>query len=232
MKRPDTPWYNKYTMQLRDDPACRMRDRPRKGHWNLELEVQVEKFYTDVLGLTDEGLLKTLTALTEVRALKRREVLVETGARQQEVVFVLEGVLRGYYLDMNGREITDCFVVQCGTPAMSSFTLDTPSPISIEALTDCRVLCIPIEEAMRLVGQNMEAMSLYNRLLQQSSQVHWEIKNMLCQHNAMERYQWFLRAYPGLIEQISNKYVASFLGITPVTLSRLRRALREGQDGA
>ena len=85
---------------------------------------------------------------------------------------------------------------------------------------------------MRLVGQNMEAMSLYNRLLQQSSQVHWEIKNMLCQHNAMERYQWFLRAYPGLIEQISNKYVASFLGITPVTLSRLRRALREGQDGA
>ena len=140
MKRPDTPWYNKYNMQLRDDPARRMRDRPRKGHWNLELEVQVEKFYTDVLGLTDEGLLKTLTALTEVRALKRREVLVETGARQQEVVFVLEGVLRGYYLDMNGREITDCFVVQCGTPAMSSFTLDTPSPISIEALTDCRVL--------------------------------------------------------------------------------------------
>lgn len=219
-------------MRLRDGSAHALWGRRRKGHCNLELEVQVERFYTDVLGLTDEGLLKTLTEITEVRTLKRREVLVEAGTRQREVVFVLEGILRGYFLDMNGKEITDCFGIQCGTPAMSSFTLDSPSSISIEALTDCRVLCIPTDEAVRLIGQNMEAMGLYNRLLQQASQVHWEIKTMLCQHNAMERYQWFLRAYPGLINQISNKYIASFLGITPVTLSRLRRALREERDGA
>ena len=198
----------------------------------MELEVQVEKFYTDVLGLTDEGLLKALTAITEVRALKRREVLVKAGARQREIAFVLEGVLRGYFLDVSGREITDCFGVGYGTPAMSGFALDSPAPISIEALTDCRVLCIPTDQAVRLIGQNMQAMSLYNRLLQQASQAHWEIKTMLCQHSAMERYQWFLRAYPGLIDQISNQYIASFLGITPVTLSRLRRALREEEDGA
>lgn len=47
------------------------------------------------------------------------------------------------------------------------------------------------------------------------------------QHAAMERYQWFLQAYPGLCYQVSGKQIASFLGMTQVTLSRLRRAMRE-----
>ncbi|MEQ2617002.1 hypothetical protein AAAT94_07475 [Intestinimonas aquisgranensis] len=42
----------------------------------------------------------------------------------------------------------------------------------------------------------------------------------------MERYQWFLEAYPGLIDQVTHRYVASFLEMSPVTLSRLRSALR------
>ncbi len=57
--------------------------------------------------------------------------------------------------------------------------------------------------------------------------MHWEIKTMICRNNAMQRYQWFLKTYPRLVDRISNKHVASFLGITPVTLSRLRRTLRE-----
>ena len=43
----------------------------------------------------------------------------------------------------------------------------------------------------------------------------------------MGRYQWFLKKYPGLIDEVSNKHIASFLGMTPVTLSRLRQKLKE-----
>ena len=46
---------------------------------------------------------------------------------------------------------------------------------------------------------------------------------MMYQYNAQERYEWFLKKYPGVIDLISHKYIASFLGMNPVTLSRLRK---------
>ena len=45
---------------------------------------------------------------------------------------------------------------------------------------------------------------------------------MLYKYTAKERYEWFLEKYPGLIDQITNKYIASFLRMSPVTLSRLK----------
>lgn len=66
--------------------------------------------------------------------------------------------------------------------------------------------------------------------LQKALQTHWEINNAMYQYQALERYQWFLRNYPNLDEQVNSRYIASFLSITPVTLSRLRRWLKGQAD--
>ena len=63
-------------------------------------------------------------------------------------------------------------------------------------------------------------------LLMASAQTHWELKMARYRYDARQRYLWFLSAYPGLIQKVSNKYVASFLGMNPSTLSRQKAALR------
>ena len=73
-------------------------------------------------------------------------------------------------------------------------------------------------------------MAVYNRYLLKALNVHWELKTMIGQESAMVRYHLFMKTYPGLVDHVRDKYVASFLGMTPVTLSRLRRKLREGGD--
>ena len=73
-------------------------------------------------------------------------------------------------------------------------------------------------------------MELYNRMLGAALDVQWKLKRVLSSCTAVQRYQWFLEEYSGLIDRVSNKYIASFLGMTPVTLSRLRRALREDEN--
>ena len=65
-------------------------------------------------------------------------------------------------------------------------------------------------------------MYTYNHLLTDALKRHWEIKTMLYKCTAKERYEWFLENYPGLIDQVTNKYIASFLRMSPVTLSRLK----------
>ena len=103
-----------------------------------------------------------------------------------------------------------------------------PAPISMEALTDCAVLCIPIEDILRFQKKYFKEITLLElRLINDSWNLHLELKRVNCQYTVMQRYQWFLNKYPNLIDEINNKYIASFLNMTPVTLSRLRRELKE-----
>ena len=190
----------------------------------------VEAFYRDVLKIQNMELIRYLCTITTERHLAKKEKLIQAGEVEKQVVFLLRGVLRGYIVDADGRDITDCFGYECGTAAMGSVELDKPTSLSIEALTESDVLCIPLTDVLHLLEQYPELVQIYNRFLQHALNVHCEVKTIITQYSAMERYNWFLKAYPGLIDRISNKYVASFLGMTPVTLSRMRAALRAEKE--
>ena len=185
-------------------------------------------FYKNILHMTDEKIIQALLRRTEIRHVKAGTFIANQGEMQNYMEFLIQGILRGFYIDSEGREITDCFSMRCGDPAVSTFGPEAPSPISIEASTDCELLSVPIQEIMFWVNSDIDCLKIYNELLKKAMRVHWEIKTITTQHTAIERYQWFLKAYPGLIDHVSNKRIASFLGMTPVTLSRLRRAIREG----
>lgn len=186
------------------------------------------KFFRELLGLTDEALVHRLAEVSEIRQLKKGWVLYREGERPTRLTFLMQGLLRGYFLDAGGRDITDCFTFRPGGPAVACIALGEPSSISIEALADSLVLELPMEEVLLLLEEYPQQLyRLYTQLLLEALRRHWEVKVVMYQYNAMERYQWFLRAYPGLNEQVSGRHIASFLGMTQVTLSRLRRTLRE-----
>lgn len=136
-------------------------------------------------------------------------------------------MLRGYLLNTKGKELTDCFAYLQGAPIVSCADFGSPSQICIEALEDSEMISVPLSILESLLGRNMELMTLYNRLLRDALKTHWESKTVLVQYTAVERYQWFLKSYPGLIERVNHKYIASFLGMSPVSLSRTRRVVRE-----
>lgn len=190
----------------------------------------IGRFFTDVLGVNDMELCQKLMSMTEVLVVKKGQKIVNFGERPEKVTFLLKGIFRGYILNSEGKEITECFGFQPGDVAVSCCGLDQPSPICIQALTDCQVLCLPVSDCVEIIQTNLEMMAIYSRFLQKALQTHWEIKNAMYQYQALERYQWFLRNYPNLDEQVNSRYIASFLSITPVTPSRLRRWLKGQAD--
>ena len=189
--------------------------------------MRAAEFFLNVLSLSDPEVLRQILPVTKLRHLEKDELLVRAGEIQTEISFLSKGILRGFLLDAEGHDVTDCFAVTPGAAAMATVSLDRPSVTNIEALTEAEVISFPTEIAMRLMEENADLVRVHNRLLQSALDFHWQLKTVLCQYDAMGRYQWFLRSFPGLIDQVSNKHIASLLGMTPVTLSRLRSTLRQ-----
>lgn len=192
--------------------------------------MDIRAYLEEILGLPPELLSETLLASAVLRELKKGELLIRQGDVQKYVIFLVSGILRGFFLDAGGREMTDCFAFRRGTPCMPGPDFTQPAPISIEALTDVTVLCIPISVVNRTMEDNMIFIKCAYRLLMESTKMHWELKNARYRYGASQRYQWFLKAYPELIEKVGNKYIASFLDMNPSTLSRQKAALRNGEE--
>ena len=189
--------------------------------------MDIQLFYTKILGLNDNELIKTLAFNSKISFVKKGTIIQNIGDINTDLKLLENGLCRGYFLDTRGYEVTDCFSFQTGMPIISCIDLSLPAPICVEALEDSTIVSVPVRLITPLLNENIELMNLYNRFLRQSLQMHWENKIMLMQYTATDRYLWFLKRFPNLIDRVSHKYIASFLGMTPVSLSRIRRSIRQ-----
>lgn len=188
--------------------------------------MEIEYFYAETLKIADAQLIQLLSANSKWKPVKKGEIMQHIGSCSSELLFLWKGLLRGFVIDAKGKEITDCIAYKQGTPIISCMDLGAPSPICIEAIEDSELIALPYSIVLPLLESSTETIRAYNRLLQDALKIHWEKKMILARCTASERYQWFLESHPGLIDRMNHKYVASFLGIAPESLSRVRRAMR------
>ena len=190
--------------------------------------MEIRGFFVEVLGITNENLLEELCNIAVMTKIKKGTLLVQKGEIQTYISFLVDGVFRGYYESSDGKEVTDCFGYICGQPAMASYDLESPTVTNLVAETDSTCVRFSIADIKRLLEKYTELVYVYNQLLMKDMERHLRIKQIMYEYDAMGRYQWFLEAYPGLIDIVNHKNIASFIGITPVSLSRVRRKLRGG----
>lgn len=183
--------------------------------------MNVVDFLTENLHLSDKNLINELLKISTIKTVNKGEYLIRQGQHAKYLFFLINGICRGFFVDINGKDITDCLIHKCGTPIMASSDLNVHAPIAIEALVKSTVFCISVSDFKDLLERYSEVNILYRHLLQNSNDLHRNLKIMAYQFTAMQRYQWFLKNYPGVIDKISHKYVASYLNMSPVTLSRL-----------
>ncbi|MCD8355444.1 MAG: Crp/Fnr family transcriptional regulator [Clostridia bacterium] len=190
--------------------------------------MDIRQFCTEFFQIRDVGLLEKLEQVAKIRKVSKGEILVQAGEEQLEAAFLITGLFRGYYVDSEGKEVTDCFAYRYGDSVMASIALNDVVQIALEALEDSEIFCISLQEVDKLMSQYLEVSKLSYGCLIRSLRMHWNMKVALTRFSAPERYQWFLQAYPGLIDLVKKKHVASFLNLTPQTLSQQRRSEKEG----
>lgn len=152
----------------------------------------------------------------------------EEGLVCNQIIFVVKGYLRSYY-EIKEEEVTN-YIVSRHTvlTAFASFTSREPSKEYIQALTDCELLSIHYDHMQMLYKKYTKWQEL-GRLIMEQIYHHTEARvfSFLTQ-SAEERYLSLLREQPRLIKDVPLRYIASMLGITPETLSRIRNKVSSG----
>ncbi len=185
------------------------------------------QFYAEILHFSDPALIHDLAENSKKRHYKKGDMIIHIGEIQKDIYFMESGLCRGYLLDLHGNELTDCFGTRCGEVALSPgpFTPDMVSGVAFEMLAEGDFFCVPITAVLEFLDKYQDAVAVYARMLNESAQKHWEQKRVLACYGAAQKYQWFLEEYPGLVDCVNIRHIASFLGMRAETLSRLRKTL-------
>ncbi len=159
----------------------------------------------------------------EIRKLKKHELLAEIGKVSNDVGFVLEGMLRHYYLK-DGEEKTTYFYFENHfvTSYISCITKQ-PSQLSIEALSDCVLIVFPYTIFQDLFEKSM-TWQKFGRLIAEYIAIGLEERMVgLLMLSPEERYLELIKGNKiKIIERVPQHYIANYLGITPVSMSRIR----------
>lgn len=150
------------------------------------------------------------------------EAIIEEGSVNTNVYVLKEGIIRGLFDKGEDRETTIYFGVE-GDYFLStnSFLRDAPSLITLEACCDCSVLVVSRRALMYLyhVSRNFAGWALENCLCQILA---YEMKPIRLKGDAYERYNAMTKVRPEITNNVPLKYIASYLGVTQQSLSRLR----------
>lgn len=137
--------------------------------------------------------------------------------------FVVQGCLRTYHTDQNGNEHNLFFATeQWWAGDLESFTRQTPSVFSVQALEDTTAIAIS-NRAIQNLYTEIPTLERFFRIIMQNAFVSLQQRLVFnLSQSALDRYKQFKKLYPTLEQRISQKHIASFLGITPEFLSLLR----------
>lgn len=158
--------------------------------------------------------------------LSKEEYFSEAGKIPNQVGFVVEGVLRGCYYNNKGEEITRCFIAEKNLVVdYPNFEANTFSVEYLQAATNCKLIVFSKQNweelSYTIVGwDNIKNKMVQNCLYQKSR------KGPVISQDATTRYLEFLENYPTLANRVPLSYIASYLGVTLQSLSRIRKNIR------
>ena len=161
---------------------------------------------------------------TTLRSIKKGDFLIQEGQLCKEVAFLKTGILRSFFSPESGEEITYCITFpNTLTTAYSSFITGSPTLENIQAVSAAELIVIQKADLDQL-SQSSLNWTRFLKMIAEQQYLELEKRLFLFQkEKAKKRYMDLLENQPVYVLQIPLQYLASYLGITPRHLSRLRR---------
>lgn len=182
---------------------------------------KLRQHIAEIIKLTDGEFEYVLSHFTYRKFLKNQYV-IQAGDYVKYDYFVLSGLLKSWHIDDNGKSHIVLFAMEnwwISDP--EAFHNQTKATLNVDCLEDSETLYIALENREKLCAE-MRKMEYFFRRKTTSGYVASQRRILsLISFNAKERYEYLIQQYPDLIQRVPKSLIASYLGITRETLSRL-----------
>jgi len=175
--------------------------------------------------------LKELMAISSEHHFKKGDKVIDFGDKKKKVILILEGIIRGYIINYQEKELTT-FIYQefAAFAAYEPFLLSKPSNHAFECLEATRVLMIDNKDLERLINTNSRLKEIKDKIIIEGLLLSFKRNESFIKLSPEKRYIDFMKKKSGLLQRVSQKHLASYLGITAVSFSRLKKRIYEQHD--
>lgn len=185
----------------------------------------IEIFVNQIHPLSKEVLEEFKSIFTE-KKYSKNEIILATGEIATMFYIVKEGIARSYIMDENGKDHTrSLFVPVSSTGSLESLITKKPSSSNYQCLSDCVLLEGDFFKFKELVKNHFELSLFYSKILENIFLIMLKRITELSTLNASEIYKNLKKEIPEIDNLIPQYQIASYLNITPVQLSRIRKEL-------
>ena len=174
-----------------------------------------------------EEIVGEIVSAASFRIVKKGELLASIGDDTTYAGLVLSGLARAYYIDSDGNDITRGFAPE-GTMFMDEGFVGYTERICMwEALEETTIMICKTEAIKNIIRENDSFKNVWIYLLENALRYKIYRENGFLTENATERYIHFKKLFPELSERVSQTHIATYLGIAPESLSRIRSAMKD-----
>lgn len=155
------------------------------------------------------------------------DLIVASGDEENKLYLLMDGLIRKYYVDYQGNDLTHQFL-EAGQVFSTQHVVFSGQVIcNFEAVEPCRLVCFDYERVQKLMVEDPSLTKIYIGILEETLRIKLVRETALLTETATERYVKLKTEIPDIDQRISHAHIASYIGVTPVSLSRIRRTMRE-----
>lgn len=170
--------------------------------------------------------LKQLMTISQEYQFKKGDKIIDFGEKKKKVIIILEGIVRGYIVNYQGKELTT-FIYQenAAFAAYEPFLLSKPSNHAFECLEPTKVLIIDHKDLDYLISKNTHLKQIKDKIIIEGLLLSFKRNESFIKLSPEKRYKNFINKQSGLLQRVPQKHLASYLGITAVSFSRLKKRI-------
>jgi CRP-like cAMP-binding protein len=184
--------------------------------------------YLNSFSNISEETFETLNKIASFRRVKAKTIITRTGEIPTKYYFLVSGLMRAYLNSETGKLYTkNIFSPISFVASFTALISRKPSKLTYETLTDCKVYELDYIDMVNLCKDNLSISLLYSKILEQVF-IGYEKRNLeLLSLDATQRYINLRKRIPNIDGLIPQYQIASYLNITPVQLSRIRKKMND-----